>query len=56
MKAYIIANVSVAALNVFLTLMLFFTGKSTSPRRDICAVLFALSWIAWGIYLLATSR
>lgn len=56
MKYFIIASVSLTALNVLLTLALFFGGKSTNPRKDVASILFGIGWIAWGIFLLVSGQ
>lgn len=56
MKAYLIAHIMLSTLTLFTTLTLFFTGKSSAPRKDIASSLFGIAWIVWAIYLLVGLR
>lgn len=56
MKAYLIVHITLLALALLATLVPFFYGKSSAPRKDVASSLFNIAWIAWAVYLLVGLR
>lgn len=56
MKTYLIAQITPLALALLTTLVPFFAGRSSTPRKDMLSSFFNITWIAWTIYLLVGLR
>ena len=52
MKAYLITQITLFALALLATLVPFFAGRSSTPRKDVASSLFDIIWITWAVYLL----